>query len=154
MAMVVKETALKLELPKKTGSLCPECKARITADIYEENGKVMIKKTCPEHGEFKDVYWSDVGLYLMSEKWAVDGMGVDNPAVPIEKGCPDDCGLCDLHMSGTSLANLDLTNRCNLRCPICFANANDAGVVYEPTFEEVTSMLQTLRNERPVPVTA
>ena len=68
MAMVVKETALKLELPKKTGSLCPECKARITAEIYEENGKVMIRKTCPEHGDFKDVYWSDVGLYLMAEK--------------------------------------------------------------------------------------
>ena len=154
MGIVVKETALKLNLPKKTGSLCPECKARITAEIYEENGKVMIKKTCPEHGEFKDVYWSDVELFLKAEQWAIDGMGVDNPAVPVAKGCPDDCGLCDSHMSGTSLANLDLTNRCNLRCPICFANANDAGVVYEPTFEEVTKMLQTLRDERPVPVTA
>ena len=154
MVKIIKETALKLNLPKKTGSLCPECKARIVAEIYEENGKVMIKKSCQEHGEFKDIYWSDVDLYLMAEKWAVDGLGVDNPAVPVSKGCPDDCGLCETHMSGTSLANLDLTNRCNLRCPICFANANDAGVVYEPTFEEVTNMLQTLRDERPVPVTA
>jgi hypothetical protein len=55
MSIVIKETSLKLSLPKKTGSLCPECKARITAEIYEENGKVMIRKTCPQHGEFKDV---------------------------------------------------------------------------------------------------
>jgi hypothetical protein len=154
MSMVIKESTLKMNLPKKTGSLCPECKARIQAEIYEENGKVMIKKTCKEHGDFKDVYWSDVGLYKMAETWAVDGIGVDNPAVPVKKGCPDDCGLCEAHLSHTSLANLDLTNRCNLRCPICFANANDAGYVFEPTFEEVTKMLQTLRDERPVACTA
>lgn len=154
MVQIVKASAVKPGLPKKTGSLCPECKARLTAEIYEEDGKVMIRKTCQEHGEFKDVYWSDVELYLKAEEWAVDGLGVDNPAVQVEKGCPDDCGLCDLHMSGTSLANLDLTNRCNLRCPICFANANDAGVVYEPTLEEVIKMLKVLRAERPVPVTA
>lgn len=154
MSLVTKETSLKLELPKKTGSLCPECKARITAEIYEEGGKVMIRKTCPQHGEFKDIYWSDVGLYRMAETWAVDGIGVDNPAVPVKKGCPDDCGLCKVHMSHTSLANLDLTNRCNLRCPICFANANDAGYVYEPTFEEVVRMLETLRAEKPVACTA
>lgn len=152
--MVIKESGLKKGLPKNTPSLCPECKGRIMAEIYEENGKVMIKKTCPEHGDFKDVYWSDVGLYLMAEKWAFDGIGVENPAVPVEKGCPDDCGLCKVHMSHTSLANLDLTNRCNLRCPICFANANDAGYVFEPTFEEVTDMLKTLRAERPVACTA
>ena len=154
MSMVTKKTELKLGLPKKTGSLCPECKARITAEIYEEKGRVMIRKTCPQHGEFKDVYWSDAGLYRMAESWAVDGIGVDNPLIPVRKGCPDDCGLCKVHMSHTSLANLDLTNRCNLRCPICFANANDAGYVYEPTFEQVVRMMETLRAERPVACTA
>ena len=42
--------------------------------------------------------------------------------------CPDDCGLCNLHTSHTGLANVDLTNRCNLTCPVCFANANAAGL--------------------------
>jgi uncharacterized radical SAM superfamily Fe-S cluster-containing enzyme len=152
--MVIKETALKLGLPKKTPSLCPECKATIEAELFEEDGKVMIQKTCDEHGFFKDVYWSDVELYLKAENWAFDGIGVENPAIEKAEVCPDDCGLCDIHLSHTSLANLDLTNRCNLRCPICFANANDAGVVYEPTFEQVTDMLQTLRDERPVACTA
>jgi uncharacterized radical SAM superfamily Fe-S cluster-containing enzyme len=148
--MVIKETTLETVLPKTTQSLCPECKKIINADMYEEDGKVMISKTCDEHGYFKDVYWSDVELYKKAESWAFDGVGVENPAVPVEKGCPWDCGLCDIHLSHTSLANLDLTNRCNLRCPICFANANEAGYVFEPTFEEVTLMLETLRAERPV----
>jgi uncharacterized radical SAM superfamily Fe-S cluster-containing enzyme len=150
MSYVIKESELERVLPKKTTSLCPECKKTVTADIYEEDGKVMISKTCGEHGFFKDVYWSDVGLYKKAESWAFDGVGVDNPLTKVEKGCPWDCGLCDIHMSHTSLANLDLTNRCNLRCPICFANANDAGYVYEPTFEQVAFMLETLRAERPV----
>ena len=154
MSMVIKESALEAKLPKTTTSLCPECKKIIKADIFEEDGKVMISKTCEEHGFFKDVYWSDVELYKKAERWAFDGLGVENPAVPVEKGCPWDCGLCAIHMSHTSLANLDLTNRCNLRCPICFANANEAGYVYEPSLEEVTLMLKTLRAERPVPVTA
>lgn len=154
MSMVIKETTLETVLPKTTQSLCPDCKKIITADIYEEDGKVMISKTCDEHGYFKDVYWSDVELYKKAESWAFDGVGVENPAIPVEKGCPWDCGLCDIHLSHTSLANLDLTNRCNLRCPICFANANDAGYVFEPTFEEVTKMLETLRAERPVACTA
>ncbi len=49
------------------------------------------------------------------------------------RNVPTDCGLCILHTSHTALANLDLTNRCNLTCPVCFANANAAGYLYEPT---------------------
>ena len=58
--------------------------------------------------------------------------------------------LCNLHTSHTGLANVDLTNRCNLTCPVCFANANAAGYLYEPDFEMVRKMLQALRDERPV----
>jgi uncharacterized radical SAM superfamily Fe-S cluster-containing enzyme len=47
-----------------------------------------------------------------------------------------------------------LTNRCNLKCPICFANANSAGYVYEPDYDTVVKMLQMLRDQRPVPCPA
>ncbi len=99
----------------------------------------------PEHGHFSDVVWSDVELYLKSEGLAYDGVGVENPFIPHAKVCPNDCGLCDLHLSHTALANLDLTNRCNMKCPICFANANQSGYVYEPSFDEVVKMMQVLR---------
>ncbi len=49
---------------------------------------------------------------------------------------------------------MDLTNRCNMNCPICFANANQQGYVYEPDFETVCKMLDTLRAEQPIPCTA
>ena len=141
-------------LPKTTESLCPECETRrIPARIFEENGRVMMEKTCPVHGEFKDCVYSDVALYLKMEEWEFgDNSGLSNPAVDkgAEAVCPDDCGLCSLHTSHSALANVDLTNRCNLTCPVCFANANAAGYLYEPDMEQVRTMLKALRNERPV----
>jgi len=47
----------------QTKSLCPECKKVIDAIVYEKDGKVLLDKACPEHGTFKDVYWSDAALY-------------------------------------------------------------------------------------------
>jgi hypothetical protein len=152
--MMAKPSTLKKGLPKNTGSLCPECKKVIPATIFEQDGKVMMEKTCPEHGRTVDIYWSDVDMYLRAEKFAYDGIGVRNPAIPNATECPNECGLCQLHLTHTCLANVDLTNRCNLRCPICFANANQAGYVYEPTFEQITGMLEMLREEKPVPTPA
>jgi len=134
-----------------TLSVCPECVRKIEAVLFEENGKVYMEKTCPEHGRFRDVIYSDAKLYLKMEEWTFgDGRGVTNPSVPNATECPDQCGLCSMHTSHTVLANVDLTNRCNLTCPVCFANANAAGYLYEPGFDEVRGMLQTLRDQRPV----
>src|SRR5689334_14246260 len=138
-------------LPKTTRSLCPDCTQLIDATIFEEAGKVVMQKRCPQHGEFRDIVYSDARLYLKMEQWSFgDNRGLLNPAVTNATRCPDDCGLCNLHTSHTGLANVDLTNRCNLTCPVCFANANVAGYLYEPDFETVRRMLQALRNQRPV----
>jgi len=139
-------------LPKVTQSLCPECSQVIDALLREdEYGRVVMEKTCREHGFFWDVVYSDAKLYLKMEEWTFgDNRGVSNPIVPNAVKCPDDCGLCSMHTSHTGLANVDLTNRCNLTCPVCFANANVAGYVYEPSIEQVRGMLQALRDEKPV----
>ncbi|HEU5399907.1 MAG TPA: radical SAM protein, partial [Terriglobales bacterium] len=140
-------------LPKNIESLCPECAKVIPAREFEENGKVMIEKTCQEHGYFKDCVMSDVDIYLKIEEWEFgDNRGLQNPAVNkgADASCPDDCGMCSLHTSHTALANVDLTNRCNLTCPVCFANANAAGYLYEPDMDQVRVMLQALRDEKPV----
>jgi uncharacterized radical SAM superfamily Fe-S cluster-containing enzyme len=141
-------------LPKIVESLCPECdKTRcIPARMFEEDGKVFMEKTCPEHGYFKELYWSDVEMFLKAEKFAFgDNKGLSNPRVPYATKCPQQCGLCNMHTSHTGVGNLDLTNRCNLTCPVCFANANAAGYVYQPTLDQVRQMILNYRAERPTP---
>ena len=151
--------ALKKGLPKKTRSICPECGKILEADLYAKDGKVMMDKTCPEHGKFSDVYWADEELYNKAEKFAYDGVGLHNPLDQTVENGDDtvhiviDGERIDM-LSCTGLANLDLTNRCNMNCPICFANANDAGYVYEPSFEQVHDMMVALRSETPIKCTA
>lgn len=135
----------------KTKSLCPQCLKVIDADVYEEDGKILMKKSCEEHGEFNDIYWSDADLYEKFAQWgSKDNEGSAGIQITeSDKGCPFDCGLCPEHKSSTMLALIDLTNRCNQRCPICFANSAVAGYLYEPTMKQLEEMMKLLRSEVP-----
>jgi uncharacterized radical SAM superfamily Fe-S cluster-containing enzyme len=139
---------------KETKSICPECFTVLDATIYEKDNKVYIEKTCPKHGKYNELYWSDYEQYKRAEKYRKEGKGLNNPHTQTVKECPQDCGICPKHKSHTGLAIIDITNRCNLRCPVCFANAAAAGYVYEPSKQQIQSMLQNLRRNRPVPATA
>jgi 7,8-dihydro-6-hydroxymethylpterin dimethyltransferase len=143
-------------LVKKTRGLCPTCNSVIDAEIVEEEQKIWLKRTCPEHGTFRHLYWSDARMYHRFEEYDAVGNGIANPQNPgaPANSCPTACGLCNNHHSQTLLANIDLTNRCNLDCDFCFANARACGFVYEPSFDQVVAMLQVLRDEKPVPAPA
>lgn len=145
----------KYMLIKKTRSLCPVCKSVLEAEILEEDNKIWLKRSCPAHGTFRHVYWSDPVMYHRFARYDAVGAGIENPQNIVQSDqCPGSCGLCNNHHSQTLLANIDLTNRCNLDCDFCFANARACGFVYEPSFDEVVAMMQVLRNEKPVPTPA
>jgi uncharacterized radical SAM superfamily Fe-S cluster-containing enzyme len=144
-------SGVKLQVIKETKSLCPECLKVLDATILEEDNKVYIEKECPEHGKFREIYWSDYEHYQRAETLRCDGDGLRNPRTETKLGCPYDCGICPEHKSHTGLAIIDVTNRCNLKCPICFANAAAAGYVYEPSKEEIFEMMENLRKNDPVP---
>jgi 7,8-dihydro-6-hydroxymethylpterin dimethyltransferase len=139
-------------LPYETQSLCPECIQVVKARKFEEDGKVWMDKTCKDHGYFKELISPNVEIYMSMFTYRMaDGQGVSNPIVADGKSCPTDCGLCNMHHSHTALANVDVTNRCDMTCPVCFANANAAGYVCEPDLSEIRKMLQNLRDMKPVP---
>ena len=128
-------------LLKKTTSVCPEDLKLLEAELWEIDGQVIMKKTCPEHGSFEDVYWSDYQEYVRAEKFRDDGTGMARPRES-KLGCPLDCGICEKHTTRTTLLVIDLTNRCNLKCPICFAAAQSAEYVYEPTIDQVRTIVE------------
>jgi uncharacterized radical SAM superfamily Fe-S cluster-containing enzyme len=108
--------------------LCPECTKVITARIFEENRNVAMQKFCGEQGSFRDIVFSDVDLYL---RWRNGTLAIASACrIHVEgaKACPDGCGLCGMHTSHTALANVDLTNRCNLTCPVCFRQCQCRGI--------------------------
>jgi len=139
-------------------SICPECLRRVPMRIYEEDGVIYLEKECPEHGRFEDVYWGDAELYKWFYKeWNSAkylGSGVEEPHTKVEDGCPYDCGLCPQHKSSTILGIIDVTNRCNMACPICFAYAGAANYVYEPTYDQIVEMIKVFRSNSPWPCNA
>jgi len=143
------------EWPKTVETLCPECSCLILGRSFVEDGAVWMEKTCPEHGYYRDKVNSNAKLHaLLSERCFQDETGVEKPQVTDGTSCPTDCGFCNQHHSTPCLAQIDLSNRCNLTCPVCFASANQAGYLSEPDYEMVVEMLTTLRESKPVPVTA
>ncbi|HDM88473.1 radical SAM protein [Candidatus Bathyarchaeota archaeon] len=139
-------------------SICPVCLRRVPMRIYEENDVIYLEKNCPEHGRFEDVYWGDAELYKrFYRKWnsaKYMGFGLEKPLTSIDKGCPYDCGLCPQHKTHTILGIIDVTNRCNMACPICFAYAGAANYIYEPTYEQIVEMIKLFRSNSPWPCNA
>ena len=120
-----------------TESLCPVCLQRIAAERVERNGRVFLKKTCPQHGAYEVCIWQGAPDYSSWTKGAT-AAAPDSYATGTDKGCPFDCGLCPAHRQKTCCVLLDVTDRCNLRCPICFASApDDCTVKEEPTLQVI-----------------
>ncbi len=131
-------------LIRTTKSICPVCYCIIDANLYEERGAVYMEKSCAEHGAFKDLCWSDYQLYKQFEAKGIEGAG--RRGIKEDNGeCPFACGLCPQHESSTALGIIDVTMRCNLRCPICFAKSNDkgngSGHEKDPEIEELKAII-------------
>ncbi len=155
---------------RDTISICPECKQQLTATIYEESNdqKIYMKKKCPEHGDFKDVLAHNSHYYKWRTDYHHDSREMaEEPEVKYDcgpfssmggkqglKGCPYDCGICENHKSATTICLIDITNRCNLKCPICFANAQVTGYVVEPTIDELRIIMEHFRETKPLPPVA
>jgi len=106
-----------------TQSVCPVCLKRITAQRVQVGDQVYLDKTCPDHGNFRTIIWR--GEEPSYESWSVAKLPSKPPvcATPVKQGCPFDCGLCPEHRQHTCCVLLEVTKRCNLNCPVCFAQA-------------------------------
>jgi uncharacterized radical SAM superfamily Fe-S cluster-containing enzyme len=138
-----------MELHGSTESVCPvdaengdwrKIEAKLWID--RSTNEVWMTKHCERHGEFQDLISTDAEDYLKAERFTQKGTGVTNPISYTDGECPTRCGLCFEHESKTVLAIIDVTNRCNMRCPVCFANAGAAGYLYEPSLKQIDRMLE------------
>ncbi|MGK5090586.1 tetraether lipid synthase Tes [Deltaproteobacteria bacterium TL4] len=126
---------------KQTKSICPEDLKVLDAELWEIGNQVIMKKNCPEHGHFEDVYWGNYEEYLRVQQFSNQGRGLDHTKKS-ELGCPYDCGLCENHKVHTTLLIIELNNQCNLQCPICYAEANSKEEVKELSKEQVRKILE------------
>ncbi|GFE59910.1 radical SAM protein [Geobacter sp. AOG2] len=118
-------------LLNSTQSVCPVCLAVVDARIVAEGTTVHMEKECPEHGRFRTYLSPDVEHYRWMDAFRFPFVKPERPA-PALKGCPEDCGLCTAHRRHSTLVEIELTQRCNLRCPVCFMAAEALQAAAQP----------------------
>lgn len=126
----------------ETESLCPECLKKIAAYYEIKDKKVYLNKECPVHGRFNVLFWRDGDLYKEFYDQSVHDSKNKNYSNE-DKGCPFDCGLCNQHEGGVCTAVVEITQRCNLKCNICFADSKNE--TKDPSIDDIKNMFETAK---------
>lgn len=122
-------------------SVCSSCLMRVEAKILIQDDCVYLEKWCPEHGRERVLIADDAAYYRAArESWIKPPELPRHFATPQRFGCPYDCGLCPEHMQHACLSLIELTDHCNLRCPICYADSGP----HRPGFRDLATIERML----------
>jgi 7,8-dihydro-6-hydroxymethylpterin dimethyltransferase len=126
-----------------TASICPLCKRLLSAELREDDGRVVLSRTCPDHGPFEAVVYGDAERYLEIQRFDKPGEQPLERQTEHDRGCPHDCGICPEHAQHTCLGIIEVNTACNLDCPICFADSGTGPQEhgFSLSLEQVESML-------------
>lgn len=144
---------------RRTQSLCPVCLRRVEA-TYERSVKdaltVVLRKTCPDHGTFSVPVWREAKPGAVAtppfSAWSrpKSPSYPANPHTPIRDGCPFDCGLCPAHAQHTCTGLFEVTMRCDMACPVCYASAGSmsnqsSGAAADVPLNVIAAQMDTLK---------
>jgi 7,8-dihydro-6-hydroxymethylpterin dimethyltransferase len=126
----------------RTESLCPHCFRRIPAFRIVDEVSVYLQKSCPACGDLgKTLIWKNISRTY--HEWRrPSGQTQENKPRDSDQNCPFDCGLCPKHKQTTCSAIIEVTSRCNLNCPVCFADSGSITSM-DPTPDQISRTLQT-----------
>ena len=122
-------------------SVCTTCLRRVEASILIKDERVYLEKWCPQHGRERVLIADDAAYYRMARE-----RFIKPPELPRQFnterhwGCPYDCGLCPEHMQHSCLTLVEVTDHCNLRCPICYADSGP----HRPGFRDMATIERML----------
>jgi 7,8-dihydro-6-hydroxymethylpterin dimethyltransferase len=114
------------------------CLKRLPAEIVKRKQEYLLEKTCSDHGQFSAVVWR--GDDPSFEEWGSSALTAEPGDMPSD--CPGACGPCPAHLQKTCCAIVEVTLRCDLGCPFCFAES-DAGAI-DPTLEQLSDCFSQL----------
>ena len=109
------------EFLRSTRSLCPVCLEPAGAELVAKGDDVMLEGTCPAHGSWQTLVWSGPPSF---ESWC------GTAASPAARQ--------------TCTAVIEVTRRCDLACPLCFAEASGRSEGSDPSLSVLERTLRHL----------
>ncbi len=129
-------------------SICSKCFRRAEGKIVFEDERVYMLKRCPVHGPERILMADDVDYYRRCREVFLKPPEMPlRYNMPVRWDCPYDCGLCTDHEQHSCLTLIEITDHCNLQCPICYAASGPSRQQYR-SLAQIESMLDAVvRNE-------
>ena len=125
----------------QTVSTCPECLKFVQAKLVHADGNVFFHKYCPEHGASRALVSEDYDYYINAQAYSKPGSIPLRFSSKIQDGCPHDCGLCPAHEQHCCHPIIEITDVCNLACPICMADNSSKGFIRSDIFSQIIDNL-------------
>lgn len=126
-----------------TLSICNQCLKRVDAKIVFQDDNVYMLKKCKEHGSQKVLIATDVEYYKSCRNYIKRSETPLKFNTAVDYGCPYDCGLCTDHEQHSCLSLIEVTDRCNLTCPTCYAESSPTYGNHR-TLEEIEKMFDVI----------
>ena len=123
--------------------ICENCRQRVPAAHEVREGKVYLVKNCPQCGRTESLVSNNAAAWERKRRlWRYD------PDALFE--CRINCHECG-HQHHPRMVFLDVTNRCNMNCPICINNTPAMGFVFNPPMEYFEKVVAGLARMEPKP---
>jgi len=133
-----------------TTSICSKCLRKSEAKIIFQDNNVYMLKFCKIHGNEKTLIATDINYYKKIRNYMKASEMPLKFNTPVKYGCPYDCGLCTDHEQHSCLTVIEITDRCNLTCPICYASSSPSYGRHR-SIEEVEKMLDIVVTNEGIP---
>lgn len=131
-----------------TNSICSTCLRKVEAKVIFQDSCVYLLKYCSTHGQQKVLISTDIPYFKLCREFLKPAEMPYHFNTPIQFGCPYDCGLCPDHEQHSCLTLIEVGERCNLECPICYAESGPQVGGFR-SLEVIERMLDAVvRNER------
>jgi hypothetical protein len=115
----------------------------VSAEHVTRDGKVYLRKTCPSCGVSESLVSTDAAAWQEKRDiWQYDED--EGPA------CNLMCTGCG-HAHHSEMVFVDVTNRCNMNCPICIANIPAMGFKFEPPLSYFEAIFRSVSQMDPGP---
>ncbi len=128
-------------LLESTISICNECLGKVEAKIIRKKWGIFIKKLCPIHWIQEEILEENPKYYYKKNLYYKPWTACETQTT-YNKWCPRDCWLCPHHEQHTCIWLIEITNKCDLWCPTCYANSWNWDFLDIKTIEKMMDFYQ------------